>query len=131
MIVSLHVATGAAAGALVGSRAGALLVAPLTHVVGDLVPHRDISSTKFEAASGATAVLLVARAHGAFSPVTVGALAASVPDLEHILPWRLRGRKVFPTHRFAAWHRRGGLSAWAQLGAAALVLAAVARRPPR
>ena len=129
VIVSLHVATGAVVGALVGSRAGAAVVGPFAHLVGDLVPHDDIRSTAFEAASGAAGTLLVARAHGAFGPATVGAVAASVPDLEHVVPWRLRGRKLFPTHRFVAWHSRGGVPAWVQLAAAAALLAAVVRRP--
>ena len=130
VIVSLHVATGAAAAALVGSRLGALVVAPLTHVAGDLLPHEDIPSTAFEATSGAVGVLLVARRRGALDPATLGAIAASIPDLEHVLPWRLRGRKLFPTHRFASWHNRGGVPAWTQLAAAAVILAVVVRRDP-
>ena len=128
MIVSFHVATGAAAGTLVRSRTGALVVAPLTHLIGDLVPHEDIRSTAFEAASGAVGVLLVARSRGPLDAATVGAVAGSIPDLEHVLPWRLRGRKLFPTHRFHSWHRRGGVPAWAQLGATALLLLVVTRR---
>ena len=128
MIVSLHVATGAAAGALAGSRSGALLLAPVTHVLCDLTPHEDIPSTAFEAVSGALAVAFVARSRGPLHPATIGALAASIPDVEHVLPWRLRGRKLFPTHRHAGWHKRGGVPAWVQLTAAALVLALVTRR---
>ncbi|MFN2470207.1 MAG: hypothetical protein ABR583_04315, partial [Gaiellaceae bacterium] len=127
MIVSLHVATGAAAGALAGSRAGAVVIGPVAHLLGDLTPHEDISSTTFEAVSGGAVLLLVARRHGVLAPATLGALAASAPDVEHLLQRRLGGRKLFPSHRFSGWHRRGGLPAWAQLALAAAILAVVVR----
>ena len=127
MVVSLHVATGAAAGAIAGTRLGALAAGPLVHALGDLIPHEDIPSTPFEAVSGLASVVLVARARGPLAPATVGAVAGSLPDVDHVLPWRLDGRKLFPTHRFRGWHRRGGLPAWAQLALAAALLAAIAR----
>jgi hypothetical protein len=128
VIVSLHVATGALAGAAAGSRAGAALLGPVVHALGDLTPHQDIPSTKFEAASGGLGVLLLARRYGALHPVTVGAVAASIWDLEHVLrPARRGRRKLFPTHRYAAWHRRGGLPAWVQLVAAAGIFALLLR----
>jgi hypothetical protein len=128
VIVSLHVATGALAGAAAGSRTGALLLGPFVHALGDLTPHQDIPSTKFEAASGGIGVLLLARRYGALHPVTVGAVAASVWDLEHVLrPARRGQRLLFPTHRYAGWHMRGGLPAWVQLAGAAAILALLLR----
>jgi hypothetical protein len=128
VIVSLHVATGALAGAAAGSRTGAVLLGPFVHALGDLTPHQDIPSTKFEAASGGIGVLLLARRYGALHPVTVGAVAASVWDLEHVLrPARRGRRKLFPTHRYAGWHKRGGLPAWVQLAGAAAILALLLR----
>ena len=130
MIVSLHVATGGAVGAAAGSRLGALLLGPLAHALGDLTPHQDIPSTRFEAASGAVAFLLIARGRGAFSPAAIGALAASIPDVEHVLPGgRPDSRKLFPTHRYAGLHRRGGLPTWLQLVAAAAIVVALTRSP--
>lgn len=128
MIVSLHVATGALAGAAAGSRAGAVVLGPVVHALGDLTPHRDIPSTAFEAASGAAGVVLLARRYGALHPVTVGAVAASIWDLEHVLRPKRRGRReLFPTHRYAGWHKRGGLSPWVQLAAAAAIFALLLR----
>jgi hypothetical protein len=128
VIVSLHVATGALAGAAAGSRRRAMLLGPLVHALGDLTPHQDIPSTAFEAASGGAGVLLLARRYGALHPVTVGAVAASVWDLEHILRPARPGRpKLFPTHRFAGWHKRGGLPAWIQLAGAATIFALLLR----
>src|SRR6186997_2378225 len=96
VIVSLHVATGAAGGALVGSRAGALVLGLALHGLGDAVPHHDIESQGFEIGSGATALLALAARYGPFHPVTIGAIAASAPDVEHVLPLpRPGGRKLF------------------------------------
>jgi hypothetical protein len=126
VIVSLHVATGAAAGALVGSPRRALLLGPLLHLAGDRVPHQDIASRRFEIASGVAGVLLLAARRGPFDAATVGGLAASAPDLEHVVPWlRPRGKKLF--HGTHGWHRSGRFSAAAQLVLAGAILGALSR----
>jgi hypothetical protein len=119
MIVSFHVASGAAVGAAAGSRGRAVVLGLLAHGLADRVPHTDISSRTFEVRSGAVLLLLVALRRGLLDPATVGAAAASVPDVEHVvrLP-RPGGRKLFPSHRFDGWHRSGGLPPWVQLLAA-------------
>lgn len=127
--MSLHVATGAAAGALAGSRLAALALGPVVHLAGDLTPHRDIPSTRFELVSGVGGVLLLAAARGPLDPATIGAVAASVEDLEHVLPLpRPGGRKLFPSHRNDDWHKRGGIPAWVQLVAAGVIIGALIRR---
>jgi hypothetical protein len=119
MIVSLHVATGATAGALVRSRGRAALLGAALHGAGDAVPHHDIPSQRFELVSGLALIGLVAWRRGIASTAVVGAIAASAPDLEHILRLpRPGGRKLFPSHRVQGWHREGGLPAWTQLLAA-------------
>lgn len=131
MIVSLHVATGGAGGALVRSRSGALALGLALHALGDAIPHRDIESQSFEIKSGVAAFLALAVRYGPFHPVCIGALAASIPDVEHVasLP-RPGGRKLFPSHRVEGWHKEGGIPAWAQLAAAGAILAVLlARRP--
>ena len=130
MIVSLHVATGAAAGALAGRRRLALALGPLAHLAGDRMPHRDIRSVRFEALSGGALILLLAAVRGPFSPALIGALAASAPDLEHVLPLpRPGGRKLFPSHRVHGWHRSGGAPASLQLFAAGVLAGVLVRRP--
>ena len=70
MIVSLHVASGAALGALSGSRTRALLLGPPAHMLGDRVPHEDIASRNFEIGSGVVCLaLLAARRHQDFADV--------------------------------------------------------------
>ena len=130
MIVSLHVATGAAGGALAGSRLGALAVGPFLHLAGDLVPHQDIDSRRFEIWSGLACLAAVAAARGPLDPAVVGGIAASAPDLEHVLPLpRPGGRKLFPSHRVHGWHRAGGVPAWAQLLAAGLIVGGLVGPP--
>ncbi len=131
MIVSLHVATGAAAGALAGSRSGAFLLGLASHALGDAIPHEDFESESFEIRTGGAALIALAVRYGLFHPVTIGAMAASAPDLEHVLGLpRPGGRKLFPSHRVEGWHRAGGISAWAQLAAAGVIVAMLLSRRP-
>ena len=113
VIVSLHVATGAALGAVIRSRPLALLLGPPLHVAGDRVPHEDIPDRSFEIGSGLFALALLAARRGPLDPAVLGGAAASMPDLEHIVPWlRVRGEKVF--HRGGGRHGVG-ISAEGQL----------------
>jgi hypothetical protein len=129
VIVSLHVATGATAGALVGSRRAAAAVGFALHLLGDVIPHDDLPSPKFEMWSGIAGLAALAVVRGPLDPATVGAAAASSPDLEHVIRFpRPGGRKLFPSHRIPALHQAGGLPTWLQLLAAALLLGRLLRR---
>ena len=86
MIVALHVATGAAAGAASRSRLAALLLGPILHLAGDRLPHQDFRSRRLEIASGVGGILLLAARRGPLDPATLGAAASSAPDLEHLFP---------------------------------------------
>jgi hypothetical protein len=93
------------------------------------MPHHDIPSRSFELWSGTAAVVLLAATRGPLDPATIGAVASSLPDVEHVLPLpRPGGRKVFPSHRFPGWHRPGGVPAWAQLLTAGVLLGLVVSR---
>jgi len=128
VISSLHVATGAFAGAVTGSRVGAAALAPVLHVVLDVVPHEDIDSRRFELATAIGAVAALAIRHGALSPQTIGGALSAAPDLEHVLPLpRPRGRKLFPSHWFPGRQTGPLVPAAAQLVAAGALLAVVLR----
>jgi hypothetical protein len=119
VIVSLHVATGAALGAVVRSRPLALLLGPALHLAGDRVPHEDIPDRSFEIGSGLLALGFLAAVRGPFDSAVLGGAAAAMPDLEHVVPWlRPGGEKLF--------HRGGrhgtGLSAETQLVVAGALL---------
>ena len=126
MIVAMHVATGAAAGAFVRSRLGAVVAGVALHAVGDRIPHEDIDSVSFELRCGVAGVAALAALRGPFDPATVGALASAAPDIEHVvrLP-RPGGRKLFPSHRIPGFHRPGGISASAQLVLAGALIGTV------
>ncbi len=113
-------------GALVRSPWAAAAVGPLLHFLGDRVPHEDIDSMGFELRCGVFGSLALAVVRGPLDAATVGAVTAIAPDLEHVirLP-RPGGRKLFPSHRIAGWHRPGGLTAEAQLLIAGALLGAV------
>jgi hypothetical protein len=129
VIVSLHVATGAAGGAVVRSRPAAVALGFVLHLAGDLIPHQDIRSPRFELWSGIAGLALLAAVRGPFDATTLGAAAAASPDLEHILRLpRPGGRKLFPSHRITGWHRAGGLPTWLQLFAAGVLLGRVSSR---
>ena len=123
MIVALHVATGAAAGAASRSRLAALLAGPILHLLGDRVPHQDIRSRRFEIRSGLAGLALLAVRRGPLDPATLGAAACSAPDLEHVLPFlRPGGRKLFHDR---GWHRSGRFPVNLQLLLAGAILGAL------
>lgn len=127
MIVSLHVAIGGAAGALVRSRSLALALGPALHVAGDHVPHEEIPDRTFEIGSGLVALGLLAVRRGPFDPAVLGGAASAMPDLEHLVPWlRVRGGKVF--HRGGGRHGAGMPVEAQLLAAGALVGLLLARR---
>jgi hypothetical protein len=126
VIVAMHIATGAAGGALVRSPLAAAVVGPVLHFLGDRVPHEDIDSRRFELQCGVGGVLALALARGPFHAATIGALTSAAPDLEHVLPLpRPGGRKLFPSHRIPGWHRPGGISTRTQLLIAGALFGAV------
>ena len=128
VIVSMHIATGAWAGAAAGSRGRAVACGVVLHALCDAVPHRDIDSTRFEIVSGVALLALVVAGRSPLDPAVVGAVASCAPDLEHVLPLpQPRERKLFPTHRYAALHRAGGVAAWLQLVVAGAVVGAMFR----
>src|SRR5205807_9293363 len=86
VIVSLHVATGGAAGALLRSRPLALLLGPALHLAGDQVPHEDIPDRSFEIGSGLVALGLLAARCGPPHPAVLGGAAAAPPRPQRLLP---------------------------------------------
>ena len=96
------------------------------------MPHEDIASRRFELTAGVAEVVLLAATRGPLDPSTLGAVAACLPDVEHVVRlWRPGGRKLFPSHRRRGWHRAGGVPASVQLLAAGAILGSLAARPSR
>jgi hypothetical protein len=75
---------------------------------------RTIRSRRFEIRSGLASVTLPAARRGPLDPATLGPLAASAPDLEHVFPsLRPGGAKLF--HGSRGWHGSGAFPAKLQL----------------
>ena len=107
-------------GAIVRSRALALLLGPPLHMAGDQVPHEDIPDRSFEIGSGLLTLALLAARRGPLDPAVLGGAAAAMPDLEHLMPWlRVGGDKLF--HRGNGRHG-AGMSVEAQLVLAGAVV---------
>ena len=125
----MHVAAGAAVGALAGSRGRAVVLGFGLHGLQDAVPHQDIRSRRFEIVSGVALLGLLALRRGLFDPAVLGGAACAAPDLEHVLPLpRPAGRELYPSHRIEGWHQAGGVSTQVQLAAAGMIVALLMRR---
>ena len=106
---------------MTGSRLAALALGPLLRLASDRVPHEDIADRRFEIRTGVVGVALLARWRGPLDPATLGAAAASAPDLEHVCArLRPRGRKLF--HGARGWHRAGRLRTDVQLVLAGAII---------
>lgn len=115
MIVALHVATGAATGALTRSRLAATALGPPIHRASDRVPHRH-PYWAWDVVLGAAALSYVAARRGLSDAATIGALAAVAPDLKHALPRKRQRRR-------RRRRKPSGLPVSAQLAFAAALLA--------
>jgi hypothetical protein len=102
----------------------------MLHLAGDRVPHRDIPNRRFEIASGILCVALLIASRGPTHPITLGALSATAPGLEHLFPvLRPGGAKLF--HRRRGWHRAGRLPAGVQRLLAGTIIGALTRPATR
>jgi hypothetical protein len=129
MIVAMHVATGALAGALAGDRAAAAVAGVAIHAAGDAVPHEDFESLQLETGLGLALLAALAIRRGFTDPAVIGAAFSAAPDLEHVIPHPGHERpKLFPSHRLDGWHRGGGISAPLQLAAALAIVGALVLR---
>lgn len=112
-MVQVCVFTHFAAGALVGAFSPHPALAPLfglgSHVVLDVLPHRDFENLRLEIWLGlaSLAVLLVG---GVYSfAIIAGGIAGALPDMENLL-WKKgkirEDQKFFPGHRGFIKHGR-------------------------
>ncbi|MBV9865125.1 MAG: hypothetical protein JO316_07220 [Abitibacteriaceae bacterium] len=104
MTGSVHVAIGAALGKYIKIKPLAYAVGVLSHLMGDITPHKDVGPMEAPIVFGTLA--LVGFKHGWTSSQFLGALGGITPDFEHI-PAELRKdprrhgpmeEKLFPTH---------------------------------
>lgn len=100
MICAVHAIVGAAVGRIANRHGGALAAGVATHLLGDLMPHKDFEP-KVEAPLLAVTLGLIALKFGVTSPEFVGAFGGIAPDIENaasvagLIP---REAMRFPTH---------------------------------
>jgi hypothetical protein len=127
MMSAVHAILGAAAGSLSSRRSLALLAGVGTHLVGDLLPHRDYGAAT-ELPLVAAALWWVGARRGWNSPAFWGAVGGAVPDIENAIE-RLGlydgAGPAFPTH--SRWHGKRSEEIASQ-GALALLCWALLRR---
>lgn len=109
MCVFTHFAAGALAGSLLPVPAVAPLLGLGSHLLLDVIPHRDFEDYRIEIVLWLVAMAVLAVMGGMTLAVTLAGLFAVLPDLENLL-WKL-GRlrddqKIFPGHR-PGWLRHG------------------------
>jgi hypothetical protein len=129
--------THAAVGALAGAFSPTTYLAPLaglaSHVVLDVIPHRDIDMMRYELLFAAAAIAVIAVGGGLEPKVFLGIVFALIPDIENLL-WKLGAirddQKIFPGHGKLIPHGRivGRGNLLVQLIASAAAVAIVLRR---
>ncbi len=97
----MHVAAGAAAGALAGSRGQRDRARPRPpRAPGRRFPTTTSRRAGSRRLSGLALLAVLALRRGLFDPATLGGAACAAPDLEHVLPLpRPGGRELYPSHR--------------------------------
>jgi hypothetical protein len=133
VICAVHALVGGAVGRLAGKRPGAFAAGVATHLLGDLLPHKDLDP-KIEAPLLAATLALLAWRLGVTSPEFVGAAGGVAPDVEnaaYVTGLMPVGMLHFPTHiGGGTYHGPRTRSVWPQGVLAAVCLAYLLRRRP-
>jgi hypothetical protein len=129
MIGLVHGVAGATCGALLRRRGPAVVAALISHMALDAIKHEEpmheTGSVRLDvlALDGALlglAWLAVRAQHGTFSPQSLGAVAACLPDLDYfLLGSRVHSpfpHGLWPTRKIKlSWQFRVGVAAWLAL----------------
>lgn len=100
MMVCVHAAIGAALGACLGNRSTAFVSGIASHLICDLLPHKDYD-LKVEATLAVMMFTYIGKRYGIDSLQFIGAVGAVLPDAENalavmgVIP---KTKMVFPTH---------------------------------
>ncbi|HOP79759.1 MAG TPA: hypothetical protein PLU88_05205 [Armatimonadota bacterium] len=107
MTGATHASIGAALGAIIRKPGLAFAAGVVSHIIADILPHRDCPPKVEAALLTATLGFIIAR-YGINSPQFWGAAGAVSPDFEHLLLelGLIRPEdEIFPTHiDYGKWH---------------------------
>ena len=129
VIVSMHVATGAAGGAFAGSRLRAALLGLVLHGICDRIPHWDIASPRFEVRSGLALLGALERRRCRFDPAVVGAAACRHPTSSMSCRYRNWAGRSSTRPTVSPAGTEGGVPVGVQLFAAGVIVGLLLRRP--
>jgi hypothetical protein len=122
MICALHALLGAALGKR-QKKTPAFFTGVLSHLLADLLPHRDLTPN-IETLMVLAALGGIGATQGWNSSALWGALGGTLPDVENGLAhWRGKGRLVFPTH--TGRHGAEVEEVYSQIGLALICLALI------
>jgi hypothetical protein len=128
-----HIAAGAIVGALSPTPYAAPFFGLASHVVLDVIPHRDIDRMRYELILAVLAIAAIALGGALSMKVSLGIAFALIPDIENLL-WKLGAirddQKVFPGHRRFLPHGAvaGKSSIGLQMAVSVAVIAFLIRR---
>jgi hypothetical protein len=128
-----HVAVGAIAGALSPTPYAAPFLGLASHVVLDIIPHRDIERMRYELILAVLAIAAIALGGALSVKVSLGIAFALIPDVENLL-WKVGAirddQKIFPGHRTFLPHGMvtGRSTIGLQVAVSVLVIAFLIRR---
>lgn len=131
MTGAVHASIGAAVGSLCKGRASAFLAGVVSHLVADMIPHKDFPPS-IEVPLMAAAVTGIAAWRGTDSTEFWGTLGAIAPDSEHglfVAGAIASEQRVFPTHiSDGKYHGRESNERWSQFLITVAAVAVVAAR---
>ena len=133
MMVGVHALIGATLGRFCRTPGQAFLVGVASHMAADLLPHRDLE-VPAEAALAAAAFGMVGATQGFTSKELVGAVGATLPDLENAWAWLhdLPDEALLcPTHSTYHGAKRESVAPQVVLALACLGLLALPERESR
>lgn len=128
MMVSVHAAVGAMLGAGIRNPGGAVAGGAASHLLCDLVPHKDYD-IKIEAPLALAMFTYLIWRYGLKSPQFWGAVGAVLPDAENalaLLGFLPEDKTLFPTHnKSASWYVGHGQAVESPIPQVALTLIAL------
>ncbi len=134
MSVFTHFAAGALAGSLIPNPIAAPFIGLGSHLLLDVIPHRDFEDYRLEIALWIVAMIVLFAGGAYTASIVLCGLFAVLPDLENLL-WktgRIRDeQKIFPGHRKGFIKHGRETGAWSivlQIAFTAVAIAWVIRR---
>jgi len=107
--VFTHFAAGALAGALIPNPIAAPFIGLGSHLLLDMIPHRDFEDYRVEIVLWIVAMIILFAGGAHSAAIVLCGLFAVLPDLENLL-WKTgkinNDQKIFPGHR-KGWLRHG------------------------